>query len=300
MRLKSIIILAIILSVNHSLGIENPAQTLRTLRNGLEEKISREKGIYAIAFKDLQTGDTLLIHARKMMHAASTMKVPVMIEVFRQAHKGHFGLSDSVLIRNDFESIVDGSHFSLDLGPKPTGYIESRVGKKVTIYDLVYYMITVSSNLATNILMDMVSADSVMKTMSDIGATDVRILRGVMDLKAFDKGLNNRINAYDLMLIMEAIARKRVVSPEACDEMINIMLHQKHRNKIPAGLPANIKVAHKTGSITAINHDAGIIFLPNGRQYVLAVLSSGEPNHAKSARIIADISKTIYHWITTH
>src|SRR5262245_1418837 len=86
--------------------------------NGIEEEIKQElakqPGTYAIAFKDLTTGETLLINERESFHAASTMKTPVMIEVFKQAAEGKFSLADSIQIKNDFKSIVDGSSFSLD------------------------------------------------------------------------------------------------------------------------------------------------------------------------------------------
>lgn len=272
--------------------------TMQPLKEKVLQRLAKEEGHYAVAFKDLQTSATLFLNEQQMMHAASTMKVPVMIEVFKQANAGRFSLLDSVVVTNEFKSIVDGSHYSLDLSKKSSEFIdEKNLGAKVTIRDLVHHMITISSNLAANLLIQKVGADRITASMRALGAEHIQVLRGVEDQKAYDRGLHNKTDALDLLIILEAIAENKVVSPEACEQMIGIMLEQKYRDRIPAKLPADVKVAHKTGSITKINHDAGIIFLPDGRRYILVLMSEGVAEQAKSSAVMAELSRMFYDWM---
>lgn len=250
----------------------------------------------AVAYKNLATNDSLCINERVMMHAASTMKVPVMIEVFKQAQAGKFGLDDAMVVRNRFSSIVDGTPYAMDIGEDSDEAIYSRLGHKMTIRDLTHQMITVSSNLATNLLIGLVGAENVTESMRALGANDIQVLRGVEDLKAYRAGLNNETSAYDLMRILEALACKGVVTGEACEAMIGILLEQQFRDKIPAGVPEGVRVANKTGNITEIDHDCAIVYPPDAPAYVLVVLTSGIEDHAEAQRLIADISARVYHF----
>ncbi|MEO8400107.1 MAG: serine hydrolase [Ignavibacteriaceae bacterium] len=270
--------------------------------NSLKEKISNRldkvEGNYAVVYFNLDDeSDHLFINEQEEFHAASTMKTPVMIEVFKQANEGRFNLDDSVIVKNEFKSIVDSSLFSMDIGEDSGEGLYKFIGKKKTIRDLVFEMITVSSNLATNILIDLVDAKNVMKTMKEIGAKNIKVLRGVEDIKAFDLGMNNTTTAYDLMLVFKAIANNQIVSKEVCEEMIDILLHQKFNERIPAGLPEEAKVAHKTGSITGVGHDSGIIFLPNGKKYILILLSKNVNEENEMTKAQAEVSKIIYDYV---
>lgn len=256
--------------------------------------IEKQDAIVAVAFQDLERGNTILINEKIQMHAASTMKTPVMIEVFKQAEQGKFNLNDSLVIKNEFQSIVDGSPYSMNFGEDSDDMVYQHIGKKMSIYDLTYQMITVSSNFATNILVDLVDAENVMTTMKEIGAKNIQVLRGVEDMKAYEQGLNNTTDAYDMMLVMKAIAEKNIVSPSACDKMIDILLDQKFNTKIPGRLPEEVNVAHKTGSITEIDHDAAIVYLKPDHAYVLVVLTKGFTEHKQAEETIAEISKMIY------
>jgi beta-lactamase class A len=248
----------------------------------------------AVAYFDLATGRELLISPDVSFHAASTMKVPVMMEIYRQAAVGKLSLNGRIPIKNDFVSIVDGSHYSLTPDSDSEQSLYKRVGQTETIRELVRLMITVSSNLATNLLIELVTPERVMDLMREIGARSIRVLRGVEDGKAFDKGLNNTTTARDLMIIMRRIAEPRAVSARASDEMIKVMLDQKFNEGIPAGLPADVPVAHKTGSITRINHDAAIVYPPGRKPYVLVVLERGIEDEKRAHKLIADISRLIY------
>ncbi len=251
-----------------------------------------------MAFVNLaDTSQKILINPQEMFHAASTMKTPVMIEVFKQAKQGKFNLSDSITVKNKFYSIVDSSTYSMDIGVDSNEMLYEMIGQKRTIHDLVYDMITSSSNLATNILVDLVGAKNAQQTMRSYGAEDILVLRGVEDLKAYRKGLSNRTNAHDEMLIYKTLARGEAVSDTASAKMLDILNQQKLNEMIPAGLPDSIQVAHKTGSITGVNHDSALILLPNGRKYVLILLSKEALNREKVRSMFADISHRIYNFV---
>lgn len=271
---------------------------LKQLEEKIQAQLKTQQGTFAVAFKDLSTGQTLLINEHESFHAASTMKTPVMIEVFKQAAEGRWKLSDSVKVINEFKSIVDGSPYSLSPDDDSEQNLYTLVGKKRTVYDLVYDMIIVSSNLATNIVIDYVDAQKVTQTMRDLGAPDIQVLRGVEDQKAYEQGLNNTTTAYDLLVIFEKLATGRAVSPEASEQMVNILLDQRFNDMIPAKLPKEVKVAHKTGFITGVHHDSGIVKLPDGRKYVLVLLSKNMTDMEAGTDSLAEVSKLIYDFVT--
>jgi beta-lactamase class A len=268
--------------------------SIENLKLAIEAKLKTVEGEFAVAFKDLQTGKTLFINEKEDFHAASTMKTPVMIEVFKQAKAGKFKVTDSILVKNEFKSIVDGSPYSMDIADDSGDGMYKMISRNMTIYDLTYQMIIVSSNLATNILIDLVDAKNANESMRKLGAKDIKVLRGVEDQKAFDKGLSNTTTAYDLMLIFEKIAQNKVIDKKACEEMRKILFDQKFNEIIPEKLPKNVKVAHKTGSITGVQHDSGIIYLPNGRKYILVLLSKKLKSADAGVKMLAEVSEMFY------
>ncbi|MBX2876593.1 MAG: class A beta-lactamase-related serine hydrolase [Saprospiraceae bacterium] len=270
---------------------------LEVLEQQINEELAQVDGIFGVAFKNLSTGEEILISARDSFHAASTMKTPVLIELYKQAAAGKFNLSDSIVIKNEFKSIVDGSPYSMSIDDDSEGKLYNAIGTKSTIADLAYDMIIYSSNLATNILIDLVDAKKVTQSMRELGAPDIQVLRGVEDIKAFEQGLSNSTTAYDLMAIYEKLALQEVVSTEASDAMIDILFDQKFNEIIPAHLPEDVKVAHKTGVITGVHHDSGIVFLPDGRKYVLVLLSRELGDFDKGTAKMADVSKIIYDYV---
>ena len=273
-------------------------KSMRRLTSNIQTELGKQKGVFAVAFKDLQTGKEITINDRVSFHAASTMKTPVMIEVYKQAEVGRFLLTDSIVIKNKFKSIVDSSLYSLNPDDDSEKELYKHIGEKRTIAELMYSMIIVSSNLATNIIIELVNAKNVTATMRRYGANDIQVLRGVEDNKAYEKGLNNSTTAHDLMLIFEKIAKDEAVNPTASETMVKILLDQRFNEIIPAQLPPGVKVAHKTGSITGVNHDSGIIFLPDGRKYVLVLLSKNVEDKETAIKAMASVSAMIYKEIS--
>jgi beta-lactamase class A len=247
-----------------------------------------------VAYYDLDTGASLERNGTTVFHAASTMKVPVMLGIFEAVTRGELHLDQPVMVRNDFTSILDGSHYALESREDSDAELYEQVGKELPLEELVRRMIVRSSNLATNLIIEKIGAPRVMTLMKTIGANDIRVLRGVEDDKAYHAGMNNTTTAHDLMLILKALGEKRVVSPEASEKMIAILLAQEHNDAIPAGLPKGTRVAHKTGSITEIAHDAGLVLPEDGSRYVLVVLTRGFKETADAERVIAEISRTVW------
>ncbi len=273
-------------------------QTLDELKESIAADFEANTGDYAIALKDLSNPENeLYINEKETFHAASTMKTPVMIELFKQARAGKFSLSDSILVINEFKSIVDSSAYTMDIGVDSGEGLYSFIGKKLSIYDIMYEMITVSSNLATNILIEMVGAPNVMATMKSFGANDIQVLRGVEDQKAYDLGMNNTTTAKDLAIVMEMIATDKAGTSDDCAVMIDILKDQKFNEIIPAYLPEDVTVAHKTGSITRLHHDSGIVYLPDGRKYVLVLLSKNLNTIDEGTEVLARVSEKVYNYL---
>jgi beta-lactamase class A len=250
----------------------------------------------AVSFHDLGSGATFEMNERVTVHAASTMKVPVMLAIFEAIDRGELTLDQPVPVRNEFTSIFDASTYAIDPNDDADGKLYDSIGETRPLHDLVHRMITRSSNLATNLLIEFVGAERVMELMRSLGANDIRVLRGVEDQKAFDAGMNNTTTARDMRLVMQAIAERRAVTSSASEAMLEILRAQEFREKIPAALPEGVSVAHKTGSITRISHDAAIVTPPGESPYVLVVLTRGISDRKAAAAAIADVSRAIWRW----
>ncbi len=248
----------------------------------------------AVAYYDLDRGTSLLRNEREVFHAASTMKVPVMLGVFEAISRGELSFDRPVRVKNDFTSILDGTHYALEAREDSDPSLYDAIGSELPLEELVRRMIVRSSNLATNLVIDRIGAPNVMRLMKQIGANDIQVLRGVEDDKAYHAGMNNTTTAYDLMLIFRALAEERVISAEASRRMLDILLAQEHNDGIPAGLPAGTRVAHKTGSIAGISHDAGLVIEPDGERYVLVVLTRGFKDGDEADRTIAEIARAVH------
>lgn len=244
---------------------------------------------FAICLRNRQRTHRMDYRADELFHAASTMKVPVMIEVFRQVDAGRFSLAETIVLNPECRSMIDDSPYHCE----PARGLQGRLGQPVPVLELVEQMIVLSDNLATNLLLDRCGARRVTATMRELGATGGFVLRGVEDEQAFRAGISNRITAHDLTLLMAAIEEDRAASAEACAEMRRILLAQHYRDMIPALLPADVAVAHKTGSITGVRHDTGIVYAAGGPWY-LTILSDRLRNPEAGIQAIARLARTIY------
>jgi beta-lactamase class A len=245
-----------------------------------------------VALVDRDAGVTIMVNADRAFHAASTMKVPVMIELYRRAEAEGFSVHDPVRIRNTFRSIADGSSFTLG-ADRDTELVEA-LGRDLSFRRVAHGMITVSSNLATNILLEELVADSIQGTMNRLGAGDMKVLRGVQDIPAFERGMSNTTTARAYARTLDAIATCEITSAEACRDMMAILEDQRFTSDIPAGLPAGVRFGNKTGSITRIRHD-GAIVAPEGRlPYVLVILTEGYSDSAAASALMRQISEMVF------
>jgi beta-lactamase class A len=252
----------------------------------------------SVAVFDFATGQELLINPDEPYHPASTFKVHVMMEVFHQAEQGLFSLDDCIPITNSFTSIADGGKFSLLEEDDAETTLYPRIGEEESIRELTRLMIVRSSNLATNILMEKIGAKSVNDFVLALGIPGVSVVRGVYDMAASQLDMNNRATARGLTQTMKLIAEGSVVSKEASEKMIEIMLGQEFNESIPALLPSSVRVAHKTGWTGDVYHDTGIVY-PEGthrKPYAISIMTRGfaEDREIEAHTCMATISKMIY------
>ena len=265
---------------------------LTAYRKALEKRISESQADVAVAFRTLDGKTEYFFRAGDSFHAASTMKVPVMIELFNQVKERRVKLTDAVTIRNEFHSIVDNSVYELDPREDSETDLYKAEGQTRALGDLCDLMITRSSNLATNLLIEKLGVEDIRETVHALGADGTVVLRGVEDSKAFQQGLNNTTTARGLETLLTAIAEGTAVDQDSSRAMVGILERQTFNEGIPAGLPPGTRVAHKTGEITMIYHDAAIVYAP--RPIVLVVLVRGIAAGKDSAALIADIARTLY------
>jgi beta-lactamase class A len=289
MKLRWLSLFAAILLVTSCSS--RPEVSLDTLRNDIQTIMDAHQGRFAVVFEEYGNPDSRLdINGKMVFHAASTMKTPVMAELWRQASLGERSLDDSILVRNTFFSIVDGSPYEMDISRDGGDDLYNAIGEKRTIRELTFDMITVSSNLATNILIEEADAKRVTDFMRSIGADSMQVLRGVEDMKAYDAGLNNRTNAHDLALLFRYLLD---LGADA-DEMLDILKAQTFKDMIGAGVPADAEVASKSGSITNTAHDSGVVFMPDGRKYILVILSDQLSSNDDGIKAGTEISRRIF------
>jgi beta-lactamase class A len=239
----------------------------------LKELAAASGARFGIVFKELTSGASVKIGESHVMHAASTMKTAVLVELLRRLDAGTLKWTDELEVKNEFRSVVDGSTFTVELDPASEGPVTTKLGERAPIG----FLIVRSSNLATNLLLEHVGAAAIQKLLDDLGAGTVHVRRGVSDEKAFDKGISNETDAAGMATLMETAVRSPKLSESSRKLAWDILAAQTFNEEIPAGIPsqAGVVVAHKTGSISTVQHDAGVVRLPDGREYVLVLLSDG-------------------------
>ncbi|MGB8473732.1 MAG: serine hydrolase [Candidatus Acidiferrum sp.] len=265
---------------------------LSTATTEVQELIQKSGADVGIAFGTLDGKTKWFLHPDETFHAASTMKIPVMIELFHQVQEGKLKLDDPLPIKNEFHSLVDGSVFTLVAGDDSDADLYKAVGETRTLRQLCELMITVSSNFAANLLIEKLGVDNIRATVHSLHADGMNVLRGVEDEKAYEKGMNNTTTARGLFQLLNAIAHGEAVDQDSSRQMIEILERQKFNDGIPAGLLAGTRVAHKTGEITKIHHDAAIVFAP--RPFVLVILVRGIEDTKVSAALMANITRVLY------
>ncbi len=274
--------------------MEEPA-----LRSRIDE-LRETSGVAAIGVQvfDFETEHEFSYSADRWFHAASTMKVAVLLALFHAAEKGRVRLDDRLHVRNRFRSIADGSIFRVQRDRDGDAVVHRRVGRSMKLVELAEPMITRSSNLATNLLLDHLTPAGVQETLSAAGIEGVKVVRGVEDSVAFEKGLNNTVTARGLAQLFRLLREDRLFSDAARRQMLDILFAQEFNSMIPALLPDQAQVAHKTGEISTCTHDAGLVLLPGRRPYAIAILTEHPAGLDDTPKTVAKVSRAIYEFIT--
>ncbi|GAC1493058.1 MAG: serine hydrolase [Gemmatimonadaceae bacterium] len=272
----------------------------RELRDQIE-RIERDSGATAIAvaLRDAETGLEVHYHADRWFHAASTIKVPILLGVFAAIDRGDLLPHSRVHVRNRFLSIVENIPFRVESGRDANSAVHDAIGKMMRVDELAYHMITTSSNLATNLLLGVIGAEAVNQALRELDVgRGIELRRGVEDELAFEKGINNLVTADGLLRILVMLSAGKAFSPALSRRMMDILHGQEFNQGIPARLPKGARVAHKTGEISTIAHDAGVVYLPKRKPYALVILTEWVSGVSGRSRTIAAISHTIYEFLT--
>lgn len=285
-------VVLIALPAAHLRSQEANQPILAPARAGLEKRIAASGAEVAVAFRTLDGKQELYLRADDSFHAASTMKLGVMVELFQQVKQGRLKMDNTLPVLNEFSSLVDGSRFEVDAASDSDDDVYKKLGGTMTLRDLCEHMITRSSNLAANLLIVKLGVDNIRKTMAAMGASGLDIKRPVEDGKAYAAGLNNTTTARALAVLLGRIADGKAVDRASSREMLEILKRQTFHESIPAGLPPGTVVAHKTGDVTRIHHDAAIVYAP--RPFVLVLLVRGMESYDQSAALMADLTRGLY------
>lgn len=261
------------------------------------ERNSRSSRI-AVAVFDLENGLEFEYRADEWFHAASTIKVPILAGVFGAVSRGEFVLHSRLHVRNRFLSVLDRSPYRLRSSRDANSDVHQAIGKMMQIQELAHHMIATSSNLATNLLVELVGLENLQATLSELGVADgIELRRGVEDDKAYEAEINNRVTANGLMKLLRLIAEEKAFSPHLSRRMLDILHSQEFNSGIPARLPEGTRVAHKTGEISTVAHDAGVVYLVQRKPYVIVILTEWNPAIGGRSQTIARISKCVHDLI---
>lgn len=252
----------------------------------------------AVGVYDFQHRTSWSIDGARWFHAASVIKIPILVGVFDAIEQGHLQLYSRVHVRNRFLGVLDGKPFRVQSGRDANSAVHGAIGKTMQVQELARHMIVTSSNLATNLLLDIVGLDALQQTLARHDVTGIELLRGVEDERAWEAGVNNRVTAEGLVALLRGIAAHETVSREACEHMLDILHAQQFRGGIPGGLPDGARVAHKTGEISTVAHDAGIVYLDGRQPYVLVVLSEWDAGTGGRQKLIAAVSRLVHGHVT--
>jgi beta-lactamase class A len=260
------------------------------------ETLQRTSGARALAVSvyDTETQFSFRRHGDRWFHAASTIKVAILLGVYASIHHGWLLPHSRLHVRNRFLSAADGHPFHVASDRDANAEVHSSIGKMMRVSELALHMIATSSNLATNLLLDLVGLETVQRALDDLGVDGIDIRRGVEDERAFDLGINNRVTADGLVQLLRLIAEERAFSPALSRKMMDILHAQEFKKGIPARLPRAVRVAHKTGEISTIAHDAGVVYPAGRKPYVIAVLTEWSPESSGRSNTIAEVSQAVY------
>lgn len=272
--------------------------TTNALRQECERSLTESKAsAFAVAVHDYETGLRFSINGSRHFHAASTIKVAILLAIGKAIDDGLIRPNDTLHIRNRFYSAIDRTPFRIDSESDGYPHLHKLIGRTAKVSDLTEWMIVSSSNLATNLLLDYIGVEQAQRVLREAGISGVELRRGVDDTKAHDQNFNNETTADGLVQLFARL-RGDFLSKASRDMAINILLQQRFNSMIPAPLPSRASVAHKTGEISTACHDAGIVYLPEREPYILVALTEVPAESNGRRETIAKISEIVFQTLT--
>lgn len=237
------------------------------------------------------TGDPTLSHRVDEQHyAASTMKTALVLAAFREAESGLTDLDAAVPVYDTFTSRADGSTFAMDRDEDSDPEPWRRLGSRVALRWLCHRALVRSSNLATNLVLEAVGFDAVAAALHAVEASHSSVSRGIEDKAAREAGLQNLVTACDLARTLQSLHAGTAASSASCREILSVLAAQQINDAIPMGLPPGTRLAHKSGWVDGISHDAGIVYpsrQQGGEPFVLAVCTTSELDEQAGLDLIA-------------
>ncbi|HLR15230.1 MAG TPA: serine hydrolase [Bacillota bacterium] len=267
---------------------------MKELEKKIEKHISEAGGTWGIYIENLTKKETWSHLPDEVFPAASIIKIPIMMAAFEAHHQGKFSMEDTLPLRA--EELVGGAGVFQHMTP----------GTLVTVYDTIMLMMIQSDNTATNMIIDLVGKENIQKTMTSIGLKDSTFYNKLMTVPCEREG-PNEITARDVNTMLKTIATGSYTSVYACEHMIDIMKRQQDDSRLPARLPRSSSgvigaldtwnLAHKTGSISGVVHDAGILYVQN-QEVLITVLSKNVDDYFGQSTI-ATIGKDLFEALTS-
>ena len=238
-------------------------------------------GVLGVAVLDLKDGRKFLLHSDEVFPQASSIKIAVLAELYRQAQAGKMKLTDLYTVQAS--DLVADSDIMNGLTPGVT---------RITLRDLATMMVAVSDNSATNVLIDRVGMESVNSLMDSLSLSHTRLRRKMMDLKAAGEGRENISTPEEMMALLEAMYRGKVLNAEMTGDFFK-MLSTHKESFIPRDLPEGLKIANKPGELEGVRNDSGVVFVEN-RPYVICVMTTYLHREGEGEEAITKISAAAY------
>lgn len=253
-----------------------------SLQDSVQAIISGVPAHFGIAACHVSGETIILLNEHDVFPSASVIKVPMLVELMFQRDEGRLSLDEVFRLREADK--VAGSGVLKEL----------HEGLQVTLRDLAVLMIILSDNTATNLVVDRIGMENVNERMRGLGLKSITLARKMYDWERQRLGQENLITPHEMMHLLCAIAAGRISSKSTSEEMVDIMARQQYRDKIPLLLPKDTRVANKTGSISRVTHDTGVVYAPKG-PFVLCVLASEVEDVRRAERAIAEVSLAVYN-----
>ncbi|KXV69180.1 beta-lactamase [Acetobacter malorum] len=262
----------------------------------MTKTVSKQPGHFAVYAARSGEAPDVCLNCDDLINAASTMKLFVLDTAYEAFTKGTLHPEDTIVVHNHFHSLVGKGSFALEQKEDSYDPLYAQAGKPVPVSELLRVMIQYSSNLATNLMIEKLGVLPIRSVVKAQGLNGIVFGRMIEDFDANDQGIRNQVSARGLGDFLQKLDSGQIVGKAQSQSMIQIMLGQKFNDIIPPGLPAGTPVAHKTGWVDGVRNDAAIVTLPDGKRYILVVLTSGLPDEQAGIRVLNTLSHQAYEY----